>query len=69
MKYEGLLVVPVMTTVFWDVMFGLESNYWLLEELAVVICRLDILGSSCTKRLRSVTSKKMVMFVVTALVT
>jgi hypothetical protein len=26
MKYEGLIVVPVMITVIWDVMFGLEGN-------------------------------------------
>jgi hypothetical protein len=31
----------------WDVMmFGLEGNYWLLEELDAAIFRLDVLGNS-----------------------
>jgi hypothetical protein len=47
MKCEGLVVVPLMITIFWDVMmFGLEGNYWLLQELAATIFRLDVLGSS-----------------------
>jgi hypothetical protein len=69
MKYEGLIVVPVMVTVIWDVMFGLEGNCWLLEELSAAIFMLDRLGSSCTKRLCSIMAKQMVMFVVTAVIT
>jgi hypothetical protein len=51
MKCEGLVVVRDDYR-FWDVMmFGLEGSYRLLEELAAAIFRLDVLGSSCTKRL------------------
>jgi hypothetical protein len=47
MKCEDLVMVPLMITIFWDVMmFGLEGNYWLLQELSAAIFRLDVLGSS-----------------------
>ena len=46
MKCDGLIMVSVMITIFWDMMmFGLAADYLLLEELAAAIFMLDVFSS------------------------